>query len=124
MDFVIPPSAPFSSGIDAAEFKLHYEQSMQEKKLRLKQRVFNFWYYYFAPIALGMIPGKLLGDYFFPAATNDAMWTIVVYGSCLVISPAVMVWRRKNKSHRRFQVFYSESIERCIEGEGANKSCR
>lgn len=123
MAFVIPPSAPFSSGIDAPAFKRHYELSMQDKKLRLKQRIFNFWYFYFAPIVLGMLPGKLLADHYFSGTANEAMWALVVYGSCLLISPPLMMWRRKKNNHRRFQAFYGAAIERCIEGEGVNKPC-
>ena len=56
MASVIPPSAPFSRGIDPQAFQRHYEAALQDRKLQLKQRAFNAWHFYVSPFLLGSIP--------------------------------------------------------------------
>ncbi len=112
-----PLSAPLSNGLDGERFAQHYAAAQRDRKLQLKQRVFNFWYYGFAPVALGLLPGTLIADRFFSAAADASLWALVVYGTALCITPAVMIYRRRKHAHKRFQQFYSAALERCIADE-------
>jgi positive regulator of sigma E activity len=113
----IPPSAPFSAGLDAERFAQHYAAAQLDLKLRLKQRIFTVWYFYFAPLALGLLPGTLLANHLFNPEVDGAMWAAVTYGVALVLTPALMAYRRKKHNHRRYQQFYSAALERCIAEE-------
>lgn len=117
MASAIPPSAPFSAGLDAARFAQHYAAAQLDPKLRVKQRIFTAWYFYFAPVALGLLPGTLIANLFFNPDVDGAMWAAVTYGVALALTPALMVYRRRKHGHRRYQQFYSAALERCIAEE-------
>lgn len=112
-----PPSAPFSGGLEAERFNRHYAEAQQDKKLRAKQRLYNLWHFYVAPVAVGMGVGAVVADRFFAAQADLLYWILVAYGIALVITPALLVYRRRKHGHRRYQQFYNAALERCIEEE-------
>lgn len=116
---VIPENAPFSNGIDPAIFAGHYASAYADRNLRIRQRVFSFWYFWFAPFVLGMLPGSLIADRLYSGAGNEAMWLVVAAVPALAITPALMWWRRRHSAHKRFSVFYGAALERCIKNANA-----
>lgn len=116
VDSATRPNVPLSSGIDAERFARHYAEALADRKVRLKQRLANAMYFYIAPIALGMLPGKLLADHYF-RFKDGAEWAFMVYGTALLITPALMRYRRVKHACRAYRQFYLAAIEKCIADE-------
>lgn len=113
--FAIPPSVPLSSGLDAAAFQRHYASALQDRKYRLQQGAFTLWYFYVAPVLLGMVPGKLYADLLQPATADDMVrWWIPTLLTQLVITPLLMRYRRMHKGYKRHQIFYTAALEACL----------
>lgn len=112
-----PFKKPFSSGLDGERFARYYAEAEQDKRLRLKQRIYNVWHFYFGPVAIGMLPGSLVAERYFGGAADVMWWVLVVYGTALLVAPGLMLYRRKHHGHRRFQHFYTGALERCIAEE-------
>lgn len=112
-----PPRKPFSSGLDGERFARYYAEAKQDKRLRLKQRIYNDWHFYVAPVSIGMAPGTLVASHYFGGAADVVRWVLVVYGTALMVTPALMLYRRKHHWHRRFQHFYTAALERCLTDE-------
>lgn len=116
----IPLMAPLSSGLDAAAFQQHYACALQSYKCGLQQIAFSLWYFYVAPILIGMIPGKLYADLLNPVTADDmAIWWIPTLLTQLVITPLLMRYRRKHKSHKRHQIYYTAALEACLNDDAA-----
>lgn len=117
----IPPSAPLSSGLDAAAFQRHYAKAYQDRKSQIQQRIFNGWYFYIAPVLIGMVPGKFYADLLNPVTPDDMrIWWIPTLLTQLVITPLLMRYRRKHKGYKRHQVYYSAALEACLKEDAAN----
>lgn len=108
---------PFTDGLDGERFNRHYAEAQRDKRLHAKQRLYNLWHFYLAPVAMGMGIGAVVADRFFAAQADLLYWVLVAYGIALIITPTVLAYRRKKHSHRRHQQFYTAAIERCIQEE-------
>lgn len=108
---------PFALGIVAERFNGHYAEAQLSKRLQAKQRIYNLWHFYVGPIAVGMGAGGLLTNKLFVDEADLLYWILVAYGVALIITPALMVYRRRKHGHRRYQQFYNAALERCIEEE-------
>lgn len=111
------PKPPFAHGIAAERFNGHYAEARLSKRLQAKQRIYNLWHFYVGPIAVGMGAGGLLANKLFVEEADLLYWILVAYGAALIITPALLVHRRRNHDHRRYQQFYHAALERCIEEE-------
>lgn len=115
-----PPSGPLLSGLDVSAFQHHYTEAVQDRKKRVGQIFFNTWYYYVAPILIGMIPGKFYADILHPTTADDMVtWWIPTLLSQLIITPLLMRYRRLHKGYKRHQIFYTTALEACLKEEAA-----
>lgn len=111
----IPRSPPLTAGIDAADFQRHYACALQSYKCRTQQLIFSLWYFYVAPILIGMVPGKLYADLLNPVTADDmVIWWIPTLLTQLAITPLLMRHRRRHKSYKRHQIYYAAALEACL----------
>lgn len=111
------PGFPFGGGLDAERFNHHYAEAQRDKRLLTKQRIYTAWHFYFGPLAIGMGFGGLVADRLFPADADLLPGLLVAYGLALIITPTLLVYRRRKHGHLRYQQFYNAALERCIEEE-------
>lgn len=105
---------PLAAGLPAEEFNRHYRDCLQEKKQQWLQNLFTLWHFWVEPLGLGFFPGKLCADIFLSA--DVGLPTIIFMGgsSCLLLGPWMIRHRQRHNGHKRFHVYYSTAMERCI----------
>lgn len=114
----IPAHFPLAAGINSADFHRHYAEAHQRQKNHVQQGMFNAWYFYAAPILIGMVPGKLYADLLHPVTADDmVIWWIPTLLTQLVITPLLMRYRRLHKRHKRHHIFYTTALEACVQEE-------
>lgn len=112
------PALP--GGLDIEAFRHHYTKAIQDQKKRVEQAIFNAWYFYIAPVFIGMIPGKLYADMLHPASADDMVfWWIPTLLTQLVITTLLMRYRRRHKDFKRHQIYYTAALEACLKKDAA-----
>jgi hypothetical protein len=105
---------PLAAGLPADDFNRHYRDCLQEKRQQWLQKLFTAWHFWLEPLGLGFFPGKLCADIFLSA--DVGLPTIIFMGgsSCLLLGPWMIRHRQRHNGHKRFHVYYSAAMERCI----------
>lgn len=96
----------------------HLDDVKRSRKFRFKQGFSTIRALYLFPLAVGMVPGKLLADHFFSAQTEPTGWLAIAYGSAFLICPVMFWYARKDKAFESCRVFYSEALRRTLQERG------
>jgi hypothetical protein len=96
----------------------HLVEVKRSRKQRFKQGFSSFRAMYLFPLAVGMVPGKLLADCFFSAQTEPTGWLAVAYGTAILVCPFMFWHVRKDKQFESQRVFYTEALRRTLQDRG------
>lgn len=96
----------------------HLEEARKSRKLRWKQRFETVRSLYLFPLAVCMIPGKLLADQLFALPAEQGKWIAVAYGTLFIFGPFMFRYVRRNKEFKTQQVYYTAALEKTLKDLG------
>lgn len=98
--------------------RLHLDEARSSRKLRWKQGFETVRSLYVFPLAVSMIPGKLVADQLFSPETEQWKWLAVAYGFLLLLGPFMFRYVRRNKGFKTQQVYYTAALEKTLKDRG------
>lgn len=101
-----------------ARLDLHVAAARQSRLLRLKQRFSSLRALYLFPLAVSLLPGKLLADHFYPAEENGLQWVMVVYGLALLIAPIMFWWVRRDRAFETQKIYLTAALQKLLQEQG------
>lgn len=96
----------------------HLSEARHSRKLRWKQGFETVRSLYLFPLAISMIPGKLVADQLFSPETEQWKWLAVAYGTLFLLGPFMFRYVRRNKEFKTQQVFYTAALEKTLKERG------
>ena len=96
----------------------HLDEARSSRKLRWKQGFETVRSLYLFPLAVCMIPGKLLADQLFSPPAEPWKWIAVAYGTLFLLGPFMFRYVRRNKEFKKQQVYYTAALEKTLNSRG------
>lgn len=94
------------------------DEARNSRKLRWKQRFETVRSLYLFPLAVCMIPGKLLADQLFAPPAEPWKWLAVAYGTLFLFGPFMFRYVRRNKAFKTQQIYYTAALEKTLKARG------